>query len=62
MGHESGSKSARANNLIASQKEAIDKFVIKETRVSSDKQSVDPSTLALNITAYNNPTDGKIET
>jgi hypothetical protein len=28
MGHESGSKSARAKNLIASQKEAIDKSII----------------------------------
>jgi hypothetical protein len=30
--------------------------------VSSDKQSVDPSTLVLNINPYNNPTDGQIET
>jgi hypothetical protein len=30
----------------------MDKFVTKKSQVSSDNQSVDPSTLALDITVY----------
>src|SRR4051812_18725966 len=65
MGHESGSKKRKRKekerNLIASQKGAMDRFVRKETRVSSDNQS-DPSTLALDIIPYNDPTSGQTET
>ena len=39
--------------LIKTQKRAMDKFTIKQTQVSTDNQSVDPSILALDIVAYN---------
>ena len=33
--------------LIKAQKGAMDRFIIKQTQVPTDNQSVDPSTLAL---------------
>jgi len=64
--HESGAqkreRKEREHDLIQSQKGAMDRFIIKESQVSSGNQSVDPSTLALDIIAYNDPRDGQIET
>ena len=40
----------------------MDRFIIKESQVSSGNQLVDPSTLALDIIAYNDPRDGQTET
>jgi hypothetical protein len=40
----------------------MDKFIIKETKASSDNQSIGPSTLALDIIPYNDDTDGHTET
>jgi hypothetical protein len=61
MWHESGAKKCKRNKrqqaLTESQRGAMDKFIRKETQVSSDNQSVDPSTLALDIIAYNDTTD-----
>jgi hypothetical protein len=37
------------------------KFIIKETKVSSDNHSVGPTTLALDIIPCNNDADGQIE-
>jgi hypothetical protein len=63
MGHESGAKKRKRKqkeqSLIASQKGAMDRFVTKGSQVPSDNQSVDPSTLALDIVAYNDTTDGQ---
>ncbi len=64
--HESGAqkrkRKEREHDLIQSQKGAMDRFIIKESQVSSGNQSVDPSTLALDIIAYNDPRDGQTET
>jgi hypothetical protein len=61
VGHESGSKKRKQKqkeqNLIQSQKGAMDRFVKREKQVASDNQSVDPSTLAPDIIPYNDPTD-----
>jgi hypothetical protein len=50
MGHEFGAKKRKRNKrqqaLTESQRGAMDKFIRKDTKVSSDNQSVDPSTLA----------------
>jgi hypothetical protein len=46
-------KKKKERTLIQSQNGAIDKFIIKETKVSSDNQSVSPVTLALDIIPYN---------
>jgi hypothetical protein len=66
MGHDSGAKKRKRKEkertLIQSQKGAMDKFIIKETKASSDNQSVGPSTLALDIIPYNDDTDGHTET
>src|SRR6266540_3332041 len=63
--YESGAqerkRKEREHDLIQSQKGAMDRFIIKESQVSSDNHSVDPSTLALDIIAYNNPRDGQTE-
>ena len=64
--HESGAQKSkrkeRRDDLTKSQKGAMDRFIIKESQVSSNNQSVDPSTLALDIIAYNDPRDGQTET
>ena len=38
--------------LIKAQKEAIDRFIIKQIQMSTDNQSVDPSILALDIVTW----------
>jgi len=64
--HESGAqkrkRKEREQDLIQSKKGAMDRFIIKESQVSAGNQSVDPSTLALDIIAYNDPRDGQTET
>jgi hypothetical protein len=37
----------------------MNKFIIKETNVSSDNQSIGPATLALDIIPYNDGTGGQ---
>ena len=63
--HKSGAEKRKRKEkeqvLIKSQKGAMDKFIIKQTQVSSDNQSSDPSTLALDIVAYNDARDGQPE-
>uniref|UniRef100_A0ACD5Y5B1 Uncharacterized protein n=1 Tax=Avena sativa TaxID=4498 RepID=A0ACD5Y5B1_AVESA len=51
----------KEEELIQSQRGAIDRFVKKKSQVSSNNQSVDPSTLALDIIPYNDPVDGHTE-
>ena len=64
--HESSAqkrkRKERHHDLIQSQKGAMDRFIIKESQVSSSNQSVDPSTLALDIIGYNDSRHGQTET
>jgi hypothetical protein len=51
MGHDSGAKKRKRKEkertLIQSQKGAMDKFIIKEAKASSDNQSVGLATISL---------------
>jgi hypothetical protein len=64
--HKSGAQKRNRKEseelLIKSQKEAMERFIIKETKVSSGNQSVDPPILALDIVAYNDARDRETET
>jgi hypothetical protein len=54
-GHKKRQKKEKEEELIQSQRGAMDRFVKRKSEVSSDNQSVDPSNLALAIVPYSDP-------
>uniref|UniRef100_A0ACD5XR13 Uncharacterized protein n=1 Tax=Avena sativa TaxID=4498 RepID=A0ACD5XR13_AVESA len=61
-GYQKRKRKEKEEELIQSQRGAMDRFIKKKPQVSSDNQSVNPSTIALDIVPYNDPIDGQIET
>ena len=63
MGHESGAKKRKRKEqdqaMVRSQSGAMEKFVIKQPKVSSSNQPVGTPMLALDIIPYNDATDGQ---
>jgi hypothetical protein len=61
--HESGFQKRKRNQkkeeLIQSQRGAMDRFVKKKPEVPADNESADPSTLTLDVVPYNDPGDSQ---